>query len=43
VKDVRNYLSKVIDISAGSKTPVFNKRKAGQLMKLMDKPPPEFN
>ena len=28
-KDVRNYLSKVVDITAGSKTPVFNKRKAG--------------
>jgi len=29
VKDVRNYLTKVVDISSGSKTPVFNKRKAG--------------
>ena len=43
VKDVRNYLSKVIDITAGSKTPVFNKRKAGQIMKLMEKSPSEFN
>lgn len=28
VKDVRFYLNKVIDVSQGSKTPIFNKRKA---------------
>jgi hypothetical protein len=35
VKDVRQFISKVIDYTAGSRTPVFNKRKAGQLIKLM--------
>ena len=43
VRDVRNYLSKVVDITAGTKTPVFNKRKAGQLMKLMEANPSDFD
>ena len=29
VKDVRQFLNKVIDYTQGTKTPVFNKRKAG--------------
>ena len=29
VKDVRHFLSKVVDVTQGSRTPVFNKRKAG--------------
>lgn len=28
VKDVRHYLSKVVDITQGSKLPIFNRRKA---------------
>ena len=36
VTDVRFYLDKVIDVTEGTKTPVFNRRKAQQLMKLMD-------
>jgi TFIIF-interacting CTD phosphatase-like protein len=28
IRDVRKYLSKVIDITEGTKTPIFNKRKA---------------
>ena len=28
VKDVRQFLGKVIDYTEGTKTPVFNKRKA---------------
>ena len=35
IKDVRNYLGGVVDVTQGTKTPVFNKRKAAQLIKLM--------
>ena len=35
VTDVRQYLSKVIDYTDGTRTPVFNKKKASQIMKLM--------
>jgi hypothetical protein len=38
VKDVRQFLSKVVDVTQGSKTPIFNRKKAGQLIKLMDDP-----
>ena len=37
IRDVRKYLSKVIDITEGTKTPIFNKRKAHQLIQLMEK------
>ena len=36
VKDVRHYLSKVVDITQGSRLPIFNRRKAIQIMKLID-------
>jgi len=36
VRDVRRFLNKVVDYTEGTKTPVFNKRKAGQLIKLME-------
>ena len=41
VSDIRFYLEKVIDVTEGSKTPVFNRRKASQLMKLMDSEKPD--
>lgn len=36
VPDVRFFLGKVVDVTEGTKTPIFNRRKASQLMKLMD-------
>lgn len=36
VKDVRRFLNKVVDFTEGTRTPVFNRKKAQQLVKLME-------